>query len=72
MRYFKSYLHEMFSAYVKKQSYDVPIDYVLNLAVCSFSETVKWWITDHEQYSPEQITSFLWYGLNNILKNTLE
>lgn len=58
MKYFKNYLYEMFPSYVQKLSYKAPDDYVLNLAVCSFSETVKWWITAHEQYSPEQITSF--------------
>lgn len=58
MNYFKGYLHEMFSGYVKELSYHAPDDYVLNHAVCSFSETVKWWITSHEQYSPEQVTAF--------------
>lgn len=58
MKYFKNYLYEMFPSYVQKLSHKAPDDYVLNLAVGSFSETVKWWITAHEQYSPEQITSF--------------
>lgn len=58
MKYFKNYLYEMFRTYVRKLSYQAPDDYVLNLAVSSFSETVRWWITAHEQYAPEQIASF--------------
>ena len=31
---------------------------LINHVVCSFSETVRWWITRHEQYTPEQIAAF--------------
>ena len=58
MGYFKSYFVKMFSDYISSLQYNAPVEYVMNYAVCNFSETVKWWITDHEQYTPEQITDF--------------
>lgn len=58
MKYFKDYLYEMFPTYIETLHYQAPSDYVLHYAVCSFSETVKWWITEQEQYSPEEITEF--------------
>ena len=58
MGYFKTYLREMFLPRVDVLQYHAPADYVLNHAVCSFSETVKWWIVDHGQYSPEQVAGF--------------
>jgi AcrR family transcriptional regulator len=58
MGYFKEYLEETFPVFIKDLHYDVPADYLLNHVVCSFSETVRWWITKHEQYTPEQIASF--------------
>jgi len=58
MKYFKSYLKEMFPSYLNELHCHAPADYVLNHAVCSFSETVRWWITGHEQYTPEQIAQF--------------
>lgn len=58
MKYFKSYLYEIFPDYMEQHSYRAPDDYVLNYAVCSFSETVRWWITEHDYYTPEEIASF--------------
>ncbi len=58
MEYFKEYLEQTFPIYIKELHYDVPPDYLLNHFVCSFSETVRWWITKHEQYTPEQIAAF--------------
>ena len=58
MNYFKNYLYEMFSSYVDTLHYKAPADYVVNYSVCSFAETVRWWITKQEHYTPEQITSF--------------
>lgn len=58
MKYFKNYLHEMFPNYVKKLHYQAPIEYVLNITICSFAETVRWWITGDKEYTPEQIASY--------------
>lgn len=58
MKYFKTYLKEMFCPYVEKLQYQAPTEYVLNIAICSFTETVRWWITENDGYTPEQITSF--------------
>ena len=58
MKYFKSYVQEMFSPYVEKMHCQAPTDYVLNIAICSFMETVRWWITENDRYTPEQITAF--------------
>ncbi|MDE5597617.1 MAG: TetR/AcrR family transcriptional regulator [Lachnospiraceae bacterium] len=58
MAYFKEYLEQTFPLFIKEMPYDVPYDYLLNHVVCSFSETVRWWITKQEQYTPEQIAAF--------------
>lgn len=58
MKYFKDYLYEMFPSYVEKLHYQAPFDYVLNIAVCSFTETVRWWLTEHNEYTPEQIAAY--------------
>lgn len=58
MKYFKGYLREMFPAYVEKRHYQAPAEYVLDIAVCSFAETVRWWITENEEYTPEQVAAF--------------
>lgn len=58
MGYFKEYLDQTFPVFTNEMHYDVPADYLLNHVVCSFSETVRWWITRHEQYTPEQIAVF--------------
>lgn len=58
MNYFISYLHEMFPSYVEKLHRQAPTEYILNLAIYSFAETIRWWITEHENYTPEEIASF--------------
>ena len=58
MGYFKEYLEQAFLIFVKELHYNVPSDYLLNHVVCSFSETVRWWITKQEQYTPEQVAAF--------------
>ncbi len=58
MKYFRNYLYEMFPAYIEKLHYQAPTEYVVNIAICSFLETVRWWITGNDQYTPEQIASF--------------
>lgn len=58
MNYFKSYLLEKFPAYVEEMHYQAPKEYALRLTICCFTETVRWWITQQEAYTPEQLTSF--------------
>lgn len=58
MNYFKGYLREMFSAYVSGKHYQAPTEYALDMTICSFTETVRWWITGDREYTPEQITAY--------------
>ena len=57
MRYFKEYLTPVFEKEIEKMETDVPKDYLLNQVICVFTETVRWW-AGHEQYSPEEISSY--------------
>ncbi len=56
MGFFKKRLTELFSGSIPRDS-AVPYDYRLNHMVCDFSETVRWWVRNH-QYSPEEISAF--------------
>lgn len=58
MKYFKDYLYEMFPSYVEKLHVQAPFAYVLNMTICSFAETVRWWITESEGYTPEQVAAY--------------
>ena len=58
MGYFKSYLKEMFLFFMKDIYFEVPQEYVLSMIINSFAETVRWWVTEHSEYTPEQIASF--------------
>lgn len=69
MRYFKQYLSTMFSPLIEQHIYHSPTTYILNNFVCSFAETVRWWITSNEQYSPEEVASFF-LECSNITKTT--
>ena len=58
LHFFKQYLREVFAPYVCQQNYKAPADYVMNHIVCDFAETVRWWITRAEQYSPQEVSAF--------------
>ena len=58
MGYFKGYLREMFSTYLRQMHFAAPEEYVLNMAVSGFAETVRWWITGQDKYTPEQVAEF--------------
>jgi AcrR family transcriptional regulator len=58
MRYFKGYLTEMFSKYLKGIKINAPADFVLNHLVGSFTETVKWWIDNNMKYAPEETAKY--------------
>lgn len=57
MRYFKEYLTTMFESAGIAQHPDIPQDYITNLLICDFAETVRWWMRN-ERYSPEEISRF--------------
>lgn len=58
MMYFKQHLNTVFENHLQKGMKQVPKEYILNHMVCSFAETVRWWMTEHEEYSPEDISLF--------------
>ena len=58
MGYFKGYVKQAFLGFVSGKHEQVPKEYVLNHAVCSFCETVRWWMNGHGQYTPEEMTEF--------------
>lgn len=62
MQYFQQYLQTMFSEYIQpaiQSATDrVPQEYVLHHVVCSFTETVRWWIIEHPEFTPEEMAAF--------------
>lgn len=58
MRYFKEYLEAVFEHYPKMSLDHVPQEFTLNYYVCSFTETVRWWICGVGEYTPEEIAGF--------------
>lgn len=58
MAYFKGYLTEMFSKYLNEIKVNAPTDFVLNHLVGSFAETVKWWIDNRMNYTPEETARY--------------
>ena len=58
MGYFKERLSEVFAEHRKPASDDVPDSYLLNHMVSSFAETVRWWLRDNPDYTPEEIAAF--------------
>lgn len=67
MRYFKQYLEEMFSNFIQPKSLHTPQEYILNHVVCSFAETVRWWVTAHSDFSPEEIASFFLSAMSHLV-----
>ncbi len=64
MNYFKGYLKKMFSSHIEKKHYHAPLEYVLNMTLCSFAETVRWWIAEDKEYTPEDVTAYFMEYLN--------
>lgn len=63
MHYLSQYLSEMFSDYIQAESLCAPPEFLLNHAVFSFCETVRWWITGHSHFTPEEITAFFFAAM---------
>ena len=57
LKFFKQYLWGMFSDYMPPAQAHTSEEYLLNHVVCSFAETVRWWITGHSHFSPEEMAS---------------
>lgn len=57
MRYLKEYMYQVFDRRLNVDGV-VPREYRLDHAVSSFAETVRWWLKEHSEYSPEEIGEF--------------
>ena len=53
MNYFKKHLRVVFKDNVSVFKTDVPLEFLLNHLVGSFSETVMWWVKEGMKTSPE-------------------
>lgn len=58
MNYFKNYVYELFVSYSGSQQHEAPSEYVLSISISCFAETMRWWITKHNEYTPEEIAAF--------------
>ncbi len=59
LRYFKTGFVSLIDRLVKiKDNSQLPRDFVVNHIACSFVETVRWWIDNKMQCSPEEINSY--------------
>ena len=58
LRYLKEYLYQVFDKHIVVKD-NIPHDYAMDMAVGSFAETVRWWLKGHSDYTPEQMTDYL-------------
>ena len=58
MGYFKEYLRVLFEKYLDEFDTTVPESFLMHHLVGSFSETVRWWIDEDTQHSPEQVAHY--------------
>ena len=63
MRYFKEYRYQVFERQLTVKG-DVPMTYRLNHTVSSFAETVRWWLKEHSEYSPDEISRFYFVSVD--------
>jgi transcriptional regulator, TetR family len=59
LRYLKEYLYRILDEHINVND-TIPHDYAMDISVSSFAETVRWWLKDHSEYTPEQITEYLY------------
>ena len=57
MRYLKEYLYFVFDEHIIVKD-NIPRDYAMDIAVAAFSETGRWWLKGHSDYTPEEISRF--------------
>ncbi|MCR5764227.1 MAG: TetR/AcrR family transcriptional regulator [Treponema sp.] len=67
IRSLKEHLYRVFDSRIINSD-AVPHDYLLDLSVGSFAETVRWWFERHENYSPEEIILFYSNGINTFAR----
>lgn len=58
LHFLKQYLYDLFERYVEEFNPTVPKDFLLQFLAASFAETVRWWITEDSEYSPEDTARF--------------
>lgn len=58
MGYLKKHLRVMFEMYIDDFKMEVPREFLINHLVGSFSETVKWWISEGMKTSPEMVAEY--------------
>ena len=63
MRYLKEYMYQVFGRQLTDGG-DIPREYRLNHAVSSFAETVRWWLKEHGDYTPEEIGGFFFKSVD--------
>lgn len=58
MIHFREYLCVLFEKYLSEIKTQVPKEFILKYLSGSFSETVKWWITEENEYKPYEIAAY--------------
>ena len=58
VRYFRSYLVELFSEYEQQFPREVPADFVIHHLTGSFIEMVRWWCSGGMECTPEEVTAY--------------
>lgn len=56
--FLKQYLYDLFERYAKEFDPSVPKEFLLQYLSASFAETVRWWVTEDTEYSPEDAAHF--------------
>lgn len=58
LRYFKTYLAQLFANYEALHFSTIPKDFALNHYVSSFAEAVKWWTGEGMETAPEKVVEY--------------
>ena len=58
IKYLKGYLYDIFAKHLMDVDNNVPQEYLLNHMVSSFAETIRWWVKEKPEYTPEEIASY--------------
>ena len=58
IQFLKEYISDLFKQYENEFKVNVPKDYLLHHLTTSLIETIKWWLLDHESYTPEDIAEY--------------
>ena len=58
MNYLREYLLKLFKIYLSDFHIDVPENFLLNHLVGSFADTIRWWVSENMETSPEQTAAY--------------